>query len=141
MCVGKNCFKLMPRVILICSCIKKKNVVYETNYSIEQPIPKVVKSNLRKKISLLSTVLQSKSLQQFQTILIVNLFSQKSNQVIKWFVKGKPTCPERSSALKPAYKRNTIWSILVSYTILTQPLRLHSSSIKNSILSTMDLLQ
>ena len=62
MCVGQNGFKLMPRVILICSCTKKKNVVYETNYSIEKPIPKVVKSNLRKKISLLSTVLQSKSL-------------------------------------------------------------------------------
>ena len=48
MCEGENGFKLMPRVILICSCIKKKNVAYESNYSIEQPRPKVVKSNLRK---------------------------------------------------------------------------------------------
>ena len=49
MCAGKNGFKLMPRVILICSRIKKKNVVYATNYSIKQLRPKVVKSNLRKK--------------------------------------------------------------------------------------------
>ena len=48
MCAGKNGFKLMPRVILICSCTKKKNVVQEPNYSIEQPRPKVVKSNLKK---------------------------------------------------------------------------------------------
>ena len=54
MCAGKNGFKLMPRVILIYSYIKKKNVVPETNYSIEQPRPKVVKSNLgkEKKINL-----------------------------------------------------------------------------------------
>jgi len=52
----------MPRVASIYSHTKKKNVVHETNYSIEQPRPKVVKSNLRKKINLLSTVLQSKSL-------------------------------------------------------------------------------
>ena len=62
MCAGQNGFKLMPRVILICSCIKKKNVVYETNYSIEQPRPKVVKSNLRKKNQLAEYWLQSKSL-------------------------------------------------------------------------------
>ena len=62
MCAGQNGFKLMPRVILICSCIKKKNVVYETNYSIEQPRPKVVKSNLRKKNQLAEYCLQSKSL-------------------------------------------------------------------------------
>ena len=49
MCAGQNGFKLIPRVIFICSCTKKKNVVYETNYSIEEPRPKVVKSNLRKK--------------------------------------------------------------------------------------------
>ena len=62
MCVGQNGFNLMPRVILICSCTKKNNLVHEPKYSIEQPRPKVVKSNLRKKINLLSTVLQSKSL-------------------------------------------------------------------------------
>ena len=51
MCAGKNGFKLMPRVILIYSYTKKKTVVHETNYSIEQPRPKVVKSNLGKKKS------------------------------------------------------------------------------------------
>ena len=59
-CAGQNGFKLMPRVILICSCIKKKNVFYETNYSIEQPRPKVVKSSLGKKINLLSTIYNPK---------------------------------------------------------------------------------
>ena len=48
MCAGKNGFKLIPRVLLIFSCTKKKNVVHEPNYSIEQPRPKVVKSNLKK---------------------------------------------------------------------------------------------
>ena len=60
MCAGKNGFKLMPRVILIYSYTKKKNVVHETNYSIEQPRPKVVKSNLGKKINLLSTIYNPK---------------------------------------------------------------------------------
>ena len=62
MCAVQNGFNLMPGVILIYSYTKKKNVIHETNYSIEQPRPKVVKSNLRKKISFLSAVLQSKSL-------------------------------------------------------------------------------
>ena len=38
----------MPRAASIYSHTKKNNVVHETNYSIEQPRPKVVKSNLKK---------------------------------------------------------------------------------------------
>ena len=50
----------MPRVASIYSHTKKKNVVHETNYFIEQPRPKVVKSDLRKRINLLSTVYNPK---------------------------------------------------------------------------------
>ena len=50
----------MPRVAPIYSHTKKKNVVHETNYSIEQPRPKVVKSNLGKRINLPSTVYNPK---------------------------------------------------------------------------------
>ena len=60
MCAAQNGFNLMPGVILIYSYTKKKNVVHETNYSIEQPRPKVVKSNLGKKINLLSIVYNPK---------------------------------------------------------------------------------
>ena len=52
----------MPRVIFIYSYTKKKNVVHETNYSIEQPRPKVVKSNLWKKNQPPEYYFQSKSL-------------------------------------------------------------------------------
>ena len=48
----------MPRVAY--SHTKENNVVHETNYSIEQPRPKVVKSDLRKRINLLSTVYNPK---------------------------------------------------------------------------------
>ena len=50
----------MPRVASFYSHTKKKNVVHETNYYIEQPKPKVVKSDLRKRIDLLSTVYNPK---------------------------------------------------------------------------------
>ena len=50
----------MPRVASIYSHTKKKNVVHETNYSIEQPRPKAVKSDLGKRIILLSTVYNPK---------------------------------------------------------------------------------
>ena len=41
-------------------------------------------------------------------MLIIDLFFKKRNQASKWFVKGNPTCPYRSLALKPAYTMNTI---------------------------------
>ena len=50
----------MLRVTSIYSHTKKKNVVHETNYSLEQPISKVVKSDLGKRINLLSTVYNQK---------------------------------------------------------------------------------
>ena len=50
----------MPRVASIYSHTKKKNVVHETNYSIEKPRPKVVKPDLGKRINLLSTIYNPK---------------------------------------------------------------------------------
>ena len=50
----------MPRVASIYSHTKKKNVVHETNYSIEKPRAKVVKFDLRKRINLLSTIYNPK---------------------------------------------------------------------------------